>query len=87
MHQYSAIQSVERTVSEAREPKMLDDNFKEIAHEMVQEQAEAAMRDCIKHWHKEHLPTSMELKGIYDSLLTVGFDENQAIMLTISQIK
>lgn len=67
-----------------------DDNQKEyenIKRAMVQEQAEAAMRDCIKHWHRTHLPTSMELKGIYDSLLTVGFDPTQAIMLTMAQIK
>jgi hypothetical protein len=54
---------------------------------MQQEMAEAAMRDCIKYWHRQHLPTSMELKGIYDSLITVGFDVNQATMLTIAQLQ
>ena len=63
------------------------DDFDEIRHEMIQEQAEAAMRDCIRHWHRQHLPLSMELKGIYDSLITVGFDVNQATMLTIAQLQ
>lgn len=64
-----------------------DDEFKEIAHQMIQDQAEGAMRDCIKYWHAKHLPTSMELKGIYDSLITVGFDANQATLLTLAQLK
>ena len=64
-----------------------EEDFDELKYLMNQEQAEAAMRDCIKHWHRQHLPLSMELKGIYDSLITVGFDVNQATMLTIAQLQ
>lgn len=63
-----------------------EDDLNELKHMMQQEQAEAAMHDVINHWHKQHLPTSMELKGIYDSLITVGFDYTQATMLTIAHL-
>jgi hypothetical protein len=64
-----------------------EDDFDRLKQEFIQEHAEAAMRDCIKHWHRVHLQTSMELKGIYDSLLTVGFDPNQALVLTLGQLQ
>lgn len=64
-----------------------EEDFNELRYLMEQEQAEKAMRDVIKYWHKQHLPLSMELKGIYDSLITVGFDVNQATLLTIAQLQ
>ena len=63
-----------------------EDDFNELKYLMQQEQAEAAMHNIIKYWQKQHMPTSMELKGIYDSLITVGFDSTQATMLTIAHL-
>ena len=79
-----------KAVSDQLEDNMaikFGDEFEEIKHEFAQEQAEAAMRDCIQHYHKQYLPYSMQLKGLYDSLITVGFDVNQATMLTMAQLQ
>lgn len=64
-----------------------DDDLQKIKQEIEQEQAEGAIQDLLKHWHNVHLPTSIELKGMYDSLMTVGFDSNQAFILTLTQLQ
>jgi hypothetical protein len=64
-----------------------DDDLQKIKQEIEQEQAEGAIQDLLKHCHNVHLPTSIELKGMYDSLMTVGFDSNQAFILTLTQLQ
>ena len=63
-----------------------EEDIKQLKYLMEQEQSEAAVLDVIKYWKRQHLPTSMELKGIYDSLIAVGFDYTQATMLTIAHL-
>ena len=63
-----------------------DDDFEQLKREAMNDQAMGAMLDVVREFQKAHLRTSLEIRGIYESLLTAGFDSNQAMMLTIAQI-
>lgn len=63
-----------------------DDDFEQLKREAINDQAMGAMLDVVKEFQRAHLKTSLEIRGIYESLLTAGFDPTQAIMLTIAQI-
>lgn len=50
---------------------------------MENEQAEGAMRECIAKYRKSYMPLAMQLRGYYDSMINVGFNEYQALNLTL----
>lgn len=53
---------------------------------MENEQAEGAMRDCIKVSRQSFMPLAMQIRGMYESMINVGFSENEAMIITLSQI-
>lgn len=53
---------------------------------MEQEQAEAALRDVIEAYRKSNMPNAMALRGIYLSYVCCGFNEDQALLLTMRSI-
>lgn len=63
------------------------DDFEEIRHMMMQEQAEGALRDCIEIYRQEAMKDAMMLMGYYRAYLSVGFQPEQALLLTIQSIK
>ncbi len=53
---------------------------------MENEQAEAAMRECIRGYREAYMPVSMQIRGYYESLINTGFGHYDAMALTINMV-
>ena len=82
-------QSAEKVGSGQPEHKMTisKDDRDELYKEFVEEQNEGGIIDGVWHFKHAHLPSSIEIRGIYESLIEVGFNENQAIAITIAEVQ
>lgn len=65
---------------------MTEEEKAELRWMMLNEQSEGAMRDCIVKHRVAFMPLAMQIRGLYESLINVGFNGNEAIMLVLSQI-
>lgn len=65
---------------------MTEEEKKQLKWLIENEQAEGAMRDCIVEHRVAFMPLAMQIRGLYESLINVGFNGNEAIMLVLSQI-
>ena len=65
---------------------MTDEEKSEIRRLMENEQAEGAMRDGIGEYRRSYMPFAMQIRGLYESMINVGFNENEAMILTLNQI-
>lgn len=65
---------------------MTDKEKENLKRLMESEQAEGAMRDCIRGYREAYMPAAMQIRGYYESLRNVGFSENAAMFLTLNMI-
>lgn len=61
---------------------------KEVLRKMMQnEQAEGAIRDCIKIYQQSYMENAMKLRGAYLAYYACGFSAAESLMLTIQSIE
>ena len=58
-----------------------------IRYLMEQEQAEGAVRDCIRYYQRVMMENAMKLRGVYLAYVSCGFSESQALMLTMQHME
>lgn len=51
------------------------------------EQAEGAMRECVKRYRESYMPVAMMMRGYYEAMINVGFNEYEALMLTMNVMR
>ena len=65
---------------------MTDREKAEIRKMMENEGAEWAMRECIKEFRQTYMPLAMSTRAFYEAMRNVGFNETQALDLTINEM-
>lgn len=65
---------------------MTDREKIEIRKMMENEGAEWAMRECIKEYRQKYMPLAMQIRAFYESMVNVGFNEIQAMTLTVNEM-
>jgi hypothetical protein len=53
---------------------------------MESEQAEAAMRECIRGYREAYMPLAMQIRGYYEAVMNTGFNSQEAMLLTVNMI-
>lgn len=64
---------------------MTDEERRELLRLKENEEAEWAMKECIRQYREAFMPFSMSIRGYYESLINVGFSQEQAIYLTANK--
>ena len=65
---------------------MTEEEREYIRRLMENEASEWAMRECIGEYRRAFMPMAMALRGYYESMINVGFDGNQATLLTMNYL-
>lgn len=65
---------------------MTEEEREYIRRLMKNEASEWAMRECIKQYRETYMPFAMRMRGYYESMINVGFDANQATLLTMNYL-
>lgn len=65
---------------------MTEEEKSQIRRLMENERSEWAMRECISEYRQGYMPFAMRIRGYYESMINVGFDENQSTLLTMNYL-
>lgn len=66
---------------------MTEREKKEIKALMQNEAAEWALRESIQTYREVYTPVAIQVRAYYESLIYAGFNEAQALMLTINMVR
>lgn len=65
---------------------MTEEEKRHIKKLMENEASEWALRECIGQYREAYMPLAMRMRGYYESMLNVGFNGDQATLLTMNYL-